>query len=58
MEELRKKTAPELERLIIEAKGKLADLRYRLPAGEVKDTSEFQKLRRQIARITTILKVG
>lgn len=57
-DELRKKTNAEMERLIVEAKAELADLRYRLPAGEVKDTSEFRKLRKQIARLATLLKRG
>lgn len=56
IDELRKKTVPELERLIIEAKCRIADLRYRLPNGEVKDTSEFRKLHREVARLKTILR--
>ncbi len=54
IDDLRKKTPAELERLIGEARGKLKDLEFKVRLGQVKNPSEIGKLRHEVARYLTI----
>jgi large subunit ribosomal protein L29 len=54
--ELRSKSEPELERLLLEFREKLRDLRFRVARRELKNVREVRKTRKMIAKILTILK--
>jgi len=54
--ELREKTKKELQNLLIENREKLRQLKFDLTAKKVKNVMEIRKLRREIARILTIIK--
>ena len=54
--ELHQKTEKELKDLLIENRCKLGQLKFDLAAKKLKNIMEIRKLRRQIARILTILK--
>ncbi len=53
--ELRQKTEKELQRLLTEKRDKLRELRFDLVSGKVKNVGEIRKIRRDIARILTII---
>jgi len=53
--ELRQKTEKELQRLLTEKRDKLRELRFDLVSGKVKNVGEIRKIRRNIARILTII---
>jgi large subunit ribosomal protein L29 len=53
--ELRQKTKPELEKILREDKEKLRELRFNLIAGKVKNVREIRKIKKDIAKIITIL---
>lgn len=55
-EELRKKTKEELEKLLAEKREKRAKLRFDLKTGKVKNIREIREIKKDIARILTILK--
>ncbi len=42
--------------MVAEERGKLQQLRFDLPGGKVKNVREIRKIRRNIARILTLLK--
>jgi large subunit ribosomal protein L29 len=52
--ELRKKTATDLKKLLVEDQGKLRQLRFDLVGGKVKNVREIRKIRKEIARILTV----
>lgn len=54
--ELRKKAQEELEKMLIEKKKRLLQLRFDLKAGKVKNIREIRETKKNIARILTILK--
>ncbi|HEY4510063.1 MAG TPA: 50S ribosomal protein L29 [Candidatus Paceibacterota bacterium] len=54
--DLQKKTAEELQRMAAEERVKLQQLRFDLPGGKVKNVREIRQIRRDIARILTLLK--
>lgn len=54
--ELRKKAKEELEKMLIEKKKRLLQLRFDLKAGKVKNIREIRETKKDIARILTILK--
>lgn len=54
--ELRKKTKEELENLLKELYEKKASLRFGLSTGKVKNLKEYRTVKKNIARILTILK--
>lgn len=56
--ELRLKTKDELEKMLGENRVKLRDLRFKLAGTKLKDFSEIGKLRRNIARLLTVLKAN
>jgi len=53
--ELRQKTEKELKDLLIESRQKLGQLKFDLSSKKLKNVREIQGLRREIARILTIL---
>ncbi len=56
LKELKQKTDRELQNLLWENKQKLGKLRFDLSAKKLKNVKEHKELRREIARIATILK--
>jgi large subunit ribosomal protein L29 len=53
--ELRQKPKNELQRLLQEDREKLRQLRFDLSAGKVKNVREIRKIKKDIARILTLL---
>ncbi len=56
--DLRKNKKKELEKMIEDKRKKLQDVRFRLSSGRVKNVKEARDLRKDIAKILTILKEG
>lgn len=56
MLELKQKLEVDLQKMLIEKRSKLFDLRINLNEGQIKSTSDIKKSRKDIARILTILK--
>jgi len=56
--ELRQKPKKELERLLKEDREKLRQLNFDLAAGKVKNVREIRGLKKEIARILTLLKIA
>lgn len=56
LSELRKIPKNELEKLLKENREKLRQLRFDLSAGKVKNVKEVHKIKKEIARILTLLK--
>ncbi|RKQ61901.1 LSU ribosomal protein L29P [Thermovibrio guaymasensis] len=55
-EELRQKSTEELQKMVVELKEKLLKLRFKNVFGQLENPMEIRKVRRQIARILTILR--
>ena len=56
IQELRQKSKPELQKILSDNQEKLRQLRFDLAAGKVKNVREVRKVKKDIARILTILK--
>ncbi|MBG0785675.1 MAG: 50S ribosomal protein L29 [Anaerolineaceae bacterium] len=54
--EIRKLTVAEIEEKISEARHELMNIRFQTMTGQVSDTSQIRYVRRDIARMETILK--
>jgi len=54
--ELRKKSQPELQKALRDFREKLLALRFDLVAGKVKNVREIRQIKKDIARILTIIK--
>ena len=54
--ELKKKTNKELTKLLIKNKERLRFLRFDLASGRVKNVREIRNLKKEIARILTLIK--
>jgi len=54
--ELRKKTKKEMEKLLKEHQERLGVLRFSSASGRIKNVKEIGQLRKEIARILTLLK--
>ncbi len=54
-EDLRAKTADELNETLLSLKKEHFNLRFQRSSGQLEDTSQFRRLRRDIARIRTII---
>lgn len=54
-QELREKPKSELEKLLQEKRERLRSLRFDLAAGKVKNVREIREIKKDIARILTIL---
>lgn len=53
--DLQKKTVEELRKLALEDRAKLQQLRFDLPGGKIKNVREIRKIRRNIARLLTVI---
>jgi len=53
--ELRRKSKPELKKLLNDNGEKLRQLRFDLSAGKVKNVREIRRIKREIAQILTLL---
>jgi large subunit ribosomal protein L29 len=56
LEDLRQKTKKELEGLLKDSREKLRQLYFDLSAGKVKNVREIRRIKKEIARILTLLK--
>ena len=54
--ELRQKTKLELQKILRDSREKLRQLRFDLSSGKVKNVREVRKIKKDIAKILTILK--
>lgn len=54
--ELRQKSKTELEKTLQDSRERLRQLRFDLAAGKVKNVREVRKIKKEIARILTLLK--
>ena len=54
--DLQQKGIVELQKMEAEDRAKLQQLRFDLPGGKVKNVREIRQIRRNIARIRTVLK--
>ncbi|MDD3487100.1 MAG: 50S ribosomal protein L29 [Candidatus Moranbacteria bacterium] len=54
--EIREKNENELKKDLVEMRNKLAKMRFDISGKQVKNHREFRKLKKDIARILTILK--
>ena len=54
-EDLRAKTADELNETLSSLKKEHFNLRFQRSSGQLEDTSQFRRIRRDIARIKTII---
>ena len=54
--EIRKKSKSELDKLLQESKKKIRALRFALASGKVKNVREIRKIKKDVARILTIMK--
>ncbi|MDP2664233.1 MAG: 50S ribosomal protein L29 [bacterium] len=56
--ELKQKSKQELQRIFDDDRKKLGQLRFGLSAGKVKNVKEVHNLKKEIARILTLIKEG
>ncbi len=56
IQELRQKTKSELQKLLVDDREKLRQLRFNLASGKVKNVRGVRKIKKEIAQILTILK--
>lgn len=56
IKELRQKPKEELQKTLIDDKEKLRQLNFDLSAGKVKNVREVRKIKKEIARILTLVK--
>ncbi len=56
IKELKQKSKPELEKILRDNKERLKELNFSLAVGKVKNVREIRKMKKQIARILTLLK--
>ena len=56
--ELRKKSEPELQKFLAEKKERLRSLRFDLVSGKVKNVREIRETKKDIARILTLIGRG
>ncbi len=54
--EIRQKSKKELHRLLFEKREKLRELRFNLASGKIKNVREIREIKKDIARILTIMK--
>ena len=55
--ELHQKTKTELQKLLQDNRARLGQLRFDLASGKVKNVREIRKIKKEIARILTILRI-
>ncbi|MEZ5902704.1 MAG: 50S ribosomal protein L29 [Alphaproteobacteria bacterium] len=54
-EDLKGKTADELKKLLLEKRKEQFNLRFQLSGGQLENTAQMRKLRRDIARVKTFI---
>jgi len=54
--EIRKMSIPQIEEAVLEARHELLNLRFQTITGQLTDTSRIRVIRRDIARMETILR--
>lgn len=54
-EDLRAKSADELDEQLLSLKKEQFNLRFQQASGQLEDTSQYRRLRRDIARVKTII---
>ncbi len=54
-EELKGKSADELKKMLLEKRKEQFNLRFQLSGGQLENTSQMRKLRRDIARLKTMM---
>jgi len=57
MNELKQKSKEELQKTLEDDREKLRQLRFDLSAGKVKNVREIRNIKKEIARILTLLKI-
>ncbi len=55
VEELKGKSVDELKKLILDKRKEQFNMRFQLSGGQLENTSQMRKLRRDIARIKTMM---
>lgn len=56
IKELRQKSKKELQKMLIDHRERLRSLKFNLAAGKVKNIREIRELKKEVARILTLLK--
>jgi len=56
LDELKRKTKSELQKLLQDSREKLRQLRFDLASGKVKNVREIRTIKKDIARILTIIR--
>jgi len=56
LNELRQKSKTELQKMLQDSRERLRQLRFDLAAGKVKNVREVRKIKKEIARILTLLR--
>jgi len=56
VKDIHKRDKKELEKLVIELKKKLSDLRFKFSSNKLKNVKEINQTKKEIARILTVLK--
>lgn len=54
--ELRKKDKKELEKMVLDTRKKMSELRFKFSSNKLKNVKEISNYRKDIARILTLLK--
>ncbi len=54
-EDLKGKSADELKKVLLEKRKEQFNLRFQLSGGQLENTSQMRKLRREIARVKTFI---
>jgi large subunit ribosomal protein L29 len=55
LKELKKKTKAELQKMLIDSRDKLREMKFKDANRQLKNIREIRKLKREIARILTLL---
>lgn len=55
LDDLKGKSADELKAMVAERKKEMLNLRFRKAAGELENTARFKQVRKEIARILTLV---
>lgn len=58
LQELRNKPLAELEKSIKDSREKVRSMKFDLAAGKVKNVKELKKIKKEVARMLTIIKEG
>ncbi len=56
LQEVRAKSAVELEKMLVEQREKLRELRFRVARRELKNIRDIRKIKKEVARVLTVAK--